>query len=56
MYLSYLPGINKFCLPPSASCPVDRNTTNEECLLLQSFQRDVHLFFQVKNDVALTKY
>ena len=55
--LSYLPGINKFGLPPSASCQVERNTTNEERLLLESFQRDVHLFFflEVYNDVTLTK-
>ena len=56
MYLSYLPGIKKFGLPPSDSCPVNRNITNEECLLLESFQRDVHLCFEVWNDVTLTKY
>ena len=32
--LSYLPSINKFGLPPSVSCPVNRNVNEEECLLL----------------------
>ena len=36
--------------------PVNTNITNEDCLLLESFQRDVHLFFKVWNDVTLTKY
>ena len=40
----------------SVSCPVNRNITNEECLLLESFQKDIHLFFEVWNDVTLTKY
>ena len=29
--LSYLLYINKFGLPPSASCPVNRNVNDEEC-------------------------
>ena len=28
----------------------------EECLLLESFQRDVHLLLEVYTDVALTEY
>ena len=42
VYLSYLPCINKFGLPPSASCLVDRNVNDKECLNLYWFQRDVH--------------
>ena len=30
MYLSHLPCINMFGLPPSASCPVYRNVNDEE--------------------------
>ena len=32
MYLSYLPCINRFGLIPSASCPVNSNVNDEECL------------------------
>ena len=47
-YLRYLPCIKKFGLPPSASCPVNRNITSEECFHLESFQRDVHLFLKFR--------
>ena len=48
MYLSYLPCINKFGLPPSASCPVNRSVNDEECLIWYRFQRDVHLFLKCR--------
>ena len=38
LYLSYLLCINKFGLPPSASCTVNRNITNEVCLLWNRFK------------------
>ena len=39
VYLSYLPCIKKFGLPPSASCPVHRNVRNKECLPLVSVSK-----------------
>ena len=56
IYLSYLPCIKIFCQPPAASCPVNRNITNDECLLLESFQGDERLSFEVYDDVTLTEY
>ena len=51
--LSELPAMYPEVLP-ATSCPVNRDTS-EECLLLESFQKDVHLFFKVY-DVTSTKY
>ena len=46
MYLSYFPCINKFGLPFSASCPVNRNVKGEECLPLVSVSKGcTSLFF-----------
>ena len=36
MYLSYLFCVSKFGLPPSASCPFNRNFNDDECLPLVS--------------------
>ena len=44
MYLSYLPCIKKFGLPPSVSQPVN----DEDCLLWYRLERGVHLFFLFK--------
>ena len=45
MYLSYVSCIKKFGLPPSASCPANRNVNDEECLPLVSvWKRCTSLF------------
>ena len=60
MYLSYLPCIKKFDLPPSASCPVNRNVNDEERLPLVSVSIGVNIsfffFFKFRMTFTLTKY
>ena len=46
MYPIYLSCIKNSNLPPSVSCPVNRNANDEDCLFFwYQFQRDAHLFF-----------
>ena len=56
MYLSYLLCINKFGLPPSASCPVNRTSTTKSVFLWYRFQRDVHLFLKFRITFTSTKF
>ena len=51
MYLSYLPRIKKFGLPPSVSFLVDRNVHDEESLPLVSVSKGCTFFFKVWIDV-----
>ena len=55
MYLSYLLCINKFGLPPSASCPVNRNVNDEACLPLVSVSKRCRFVFEVWNHVHINK-
>ena len=43
IYPIHLPRNKKSGLPPSASCPVDRNVMTKGVFLWYPFQRDVHL-------------
>ena len=47
LYLSYLLCINKFGLPPTASCPVNRNVNDKECLPLVSVSKGCTSVFEV---------
>ena len=55
MYLRYLSCIKKFGLPPSASCPVNRNVNDEECLPLVSVSKGCVSVFQVQSHVHINK-
>ena len=57
MYLSHCSCINKFLLPPTASCPVNRNVNDEECLPLVSVSKGMSIcFWKFKMTFTLTKY
>ena len=53
MYLSYLLCINKFGLPPSASCPVNRNVNGEECLPVVSVAKGYASVFAAYSHVHI---
>ena len=60
MYPRYLSCFNKFGLTPSASCPVNRNVKDKECLSLVSVLKGctciyVSLFLKVYNDIHINK-
>ena len=56
MYLSDLPCINKVGLPPSASCPVNRNVNNKKCPPLVSVSEGcTYLFLKFRITFTLTK-
>ena len=56
MYLSYLLCINKFVLPPYASCPVNRNVNDDEYLPLVSVSKGRTLLLKLRITFTLTTF
>ena len=56
MYPSYLLCISKFGLPPSASCQVNRNVNDEECLPLVSVSKGCNLSLKFRITFTLTNF